>query len=67
MTKVYEYKDSMLGLIHKKRRRIFAYFRQNQIKRIKAILLILVVVFSNCSIFAVENNNINYGKYKIYL
>ena len=65
MTKVYEYKDSMLGLIHKKRRRIFAYLRQNQIKRIKAILLILVVVFSNCSIFAVENNNINYGKYKI--
>ena len=65
MTKVYEYKDSMLGLIHKKRRRLFAYLRQNQIKRIKAILLILVVVFSNCSIFAVENNNINYGKYKI--
>lgn len=65
MTKIYEYKDSMLGLIHKKRRRLFAYLRQNQIRRIKAIIFILVVVFSNCSIFAVENTNINYGKYKI--
>lgn len=65
MTKVYEYKDSMLGLIHKKRRRIFAYIRQNQIKRIKAIILLLAVIISNYSVFAVENNNINYGKYKI--
>ena len=50
MTKIYEYKDSMLGLIHKKRRRLFAYLRQNQIRRIKAIIFILVVVYSNCSI-----------------
>lgn len=65
MTKIYEYKDSVLGIINKKRRRMFAYIRQNQIRRIKAIIFIIMIVLSGKSVFAIENNNIKYGNYKI--
>ena len=63
MAKIFEYKDSILGIIHKNKRRIIANFRQNQIRRIKSIILILIFCVSN--VFAVENSNINYGEYTL--
>ena len=63
MAKIYEYKDSILGIIHKNKRRIIANIRQNQIKRIKGIILVLIICMSN--VFAIENTNIQYGEYKL--
>ena len=63
MAKIYEYKDSILGIIHKNKRRIIASIRQNQIRRIKGIILVLIICMSN--VFAIENNEIKYGEYKL--
>jgi TQXA domain-containing protein len=62
MTKIYQYKN----LIQKHKRRIYAYLRQSQIRRIKVyLMLILFLSFNLKSIFAIENSNIYYGDYKI--
>ncbi len=65
MTKIYRYKNSILENIYKNSRRINAYFRQNQIRRIKAIVFLLL--FLNTSVFAItlENDKYEVGDYTI--
>ncbi len=69
MTKIYRYKNSILENIYKNSRRINAYFRQNQIRRIKAIVFLLLFIFSalNTNVFAItlENDKYQIGNYTI--
>ncbi len=65
MLKMYEYKNT-LGVILKNKRRIYAYLRQNQIRRIKVIIMLAMIIsFNISSIFAIENSTITYGDYQI--
>jgi len=64
--KLFNYKDSLLESINKKRRRINAYFRQNSIRRIKALIFIISFSFSTIlNVFAIENTNTLKGEYII--
>lgn len=66
MLKVYQYKNVVVETIQRNKRRINAYARQNQIKRIKVyIMLFLIMTLNINSVFAIENTNIYYGDYKI--
>lgn len=67
MKKLYKYKDSIFESIYKNSRRISAYFRQSQIKRIKIYIMLVVLVVATINpVYAViENDDINYGDYNI--
>lgn len=66
MQKIYEYKSSAIFLFQKKIRRINAYIKQGQIKRIKVIIMLFCLFLSSFKVaFAIENENIYYGAYKI--
>lgn len=65
MVKMYQYKNT-LEVIQKNKRRIFAYIKQNQIRRIKVIIMLALILSCNISsIFAIENSNVSYGEYQI--
>lgn len=65
MVKMYQYKNT-LEIIQKNKRRIFAYIKQNQIRRIKVIIMLALILSCNLNyIFAIENSNIDYGEYNI--
>lgn len=67
MLKIYQYKNIVVETLQRNKRRINAYARQNQIRRIKVyIMLALILIFSINSVFAIENTNIYYGNYQVY-
>ena len=64
--KMYKYKNIMLEKLQKQTRKINALIRQNQIRRIKVIMLVCLCVFNSVSsVFAIQNENITYGDYTI--
>ena len=64
--KIYKYRNIMLEKMQKQTRKINALIRQNQIRRIKVIMLICLCVFNSLSsVFAIQNENITYGDYTI--
>lgn len=66
MQKIYEYKNSTAFMLQKNIRRLNAYIRQSKIKRIKVIIMLLCLIVSSFKItYAIENDNIYYGEYKI--
>ena len=63
---MYKYKNIMLEKLQKQTRKINALIRQNQIRRIKVIMLVCLCVFNSVSsVFAIQNENITYGDYTI--
>lgn len=67
MLKIYQYKNIVVETIQRNKRRINAYARQNQIRRIKIyIMLTLILALSINPIFAIENSDIYYGNYQVY-
>lgn len=67
MTRLYKYKDSIFESMYKNTRRIYAYFKQSQIKRIKVYIMLAVLIVATINpVYAViQNDNINYGDYNI--
>ena len=66
MQKIYEYKNSTAFILQKNIRRLNAYIRQSKIKRIKVIIMLLCLIVSSFKItYAIENDDIYYGEYKI--
>lgn len=64
--KMYKYKNIMLEKLQKQTRKINALIKQNQIRRIKVIMLVCLCVFNSVSsVFAIQNENITYGDYTI--
>ncbi len=62
MNKVYRFPDT----IYKNMRKIRTIINQSRIKRIKAIIFIFMIISTGLSsVFAIENSNIEYGKYNI--
>lgn len=66
MEKIYQYKNNVITTIQKNKRRINAYIRQSKIRRIKVYIILFCMLFTSLnSVFALENENIYYGEYKI--